>query len=195
MKRSLLLAAPLLLTLAACAAPSADTVTLESRMRNPLYAERYYDDLVEQMVNLVLQEDPLTTDEAKNALIDETRVSGLRSAQDATDRQREGIIGNIVSDAGYARGETLLLDGTLYVGPDFETIPGPDLHMHLTAALDPRMGTYPDETAIDLGPVSSAYGAHAYALPADAAENLRTVVLYDHDLERVYGFAQLSARR
>lgn len=195
MKRLSFFAIPLLLALSACAAPGIDNEQLASRMENPLYAERYYDDLVEQMVGFVLQEDTLLQDEAKKELIERTRVDGLRKAAAANDRQREGLIGSVVSDFGYARGEMLLLDGMLYVGPEFETIPGPDLRVHLSTVVDPRDGTYPDDTAVDLGTIANTYGAHAYVLPEGAPENLRTVVLYDHALGRIYGFAQLSSRR
>lgn len=189
-----MLAALPLFALVACAATTQEE-SLSSRMDNPLYAERYYDDLVEQMVNLIISEDPIIEDEDMKSFIDEQRVNGLREAETANERQRDGLVGNIVSDYSYAIGEVLLLDGTLYVGPEFETVPGPDLHMHLSTVLDPRDGTYPDESAVDLGEVANPYGAHSYALPADAPDNLRTVVLYDHDLKRIYGFAQLSARR
>lgn len=163
-------------------------------MENPLFAERYHDDLVEHMVDLVLQNDPLATDEEMKDIVEDTRVEGLAGATDATDRQREGLIGPIQSDFDLAFGEALLLNGTLFLSPDFEAVPGPNLHIMLSTVLDPRDGSFPDEAAVDLGAVNP-FGAQALALPADAPEGLRTLVLYDLKLKRIYGFAQLSARR
>lgn len=190
--KKLLLLSPLLL--AACA-PAGDGVTFERLMDNPLYAERYYDDLTEEMVNLVLQEDPVLQDEEMKARIEETRVESLRAAEKAVERQDEGLFGQIVSDYSYAKGEVLLLDGILYIGPDFETFPGMDLRVYLSSVLDPREGVFPDESAVELGPVKNLYGEHAYEVPAGNDGNLRTYVLYDAELKRVYGFAQLSERR
>ena len=51
---------------------------------------------------------------------------------------------------------------------------------------------FPDETAVDLGRLESAYGAQHYAVPPlDYANQLRTAVLYDRELKRIHGFAQL----
>lgn len=163
---------------------------------NPLYAEWYYQDLVDEMVELVLREDEITKDERKMNIIEDTRRDALQKQKDAERRQYEGIMGQFISDIETTRGEALLLDDTLYLGPDFDTVPGPDLHLYLTTAVDPR-DSFPDETAIDLGELRDAYGAQAYAVPMSEGEERpqwRTLVLWDEQLERLYGFAQLQVR-
>lgn len=180
------------LLLAACApGTSAD---LRMRLENPLYAEQYYDELVDSMVNMELQNDPLVKDPAMKELIEETRTEALRLSNEADEQQNKGLIGAIMSDFGYAAGEALLLDNTLYLGATFSTIPGPELHVYLTTVVDPRDGTFPDDTAMDLGAIHNAYGDQSYDLPEETdPTGLRTLVLWDEQLKRIYGFAQLRA--
>lgn len=194
MKKSPFIALPCLALLAACTGTPANTV--DNQLDNPLYAERYYDALVDSMVDLVLQNDPLAKDEQAMKVIEKYRVEGLRQANKATEKQSEGISGQILSDFDYSRGEALLLGNTVYIGPDFDTVPGPDLRAYLSSVIDPRSGDFPDESAIDLGPVKAAFGAHSYALPESAGTgaNLHSFVLYERRLKRVFGFAQLQKR-
>jgi hypothetical protein len=160
MRKPLILTVILPILLVGCGS----TMSAGDPMGNPLYAERYHDDMVEQMVDLVLQNDPLTKDDAMSDIIEDTRVDSLRAAEDANDEQDPGLHGQIVSDFEYAIGEVLLLDGTLYIGPDFETKPGPDLHAYLTDALDPRdAGTFPSAATVDLGTVKNNYGIYGFA--------------------------------
>ena len=93
----------------------------------------------------------------------------------------------------YAKGDFLYIDDTLYVGTLFEIDPLPGLHVYLTTVVDPRDVEFPDDTAMDLGPIQTAYGAHAYEVPS--VENpllYRTVVLWDNELGRLHSFAQLN---
>jgi hypothetical protein len=200
MKRYL---APLLvfsLALSACGnavgMPSRDEA-LQDHLRNPLYAEFYYDDLTEQMVNLALQEDPILEDSGIRAIVDRTRTRSLEHAGVAVDAQIGGARGKFIGDRGLASGEALLLDDVLYVGPTFDSAPGPKLSMYLTAALDPRDVEFPDDTAVRLGSVKNQYGAHSYAVPKQlestgTGSRLRTAVLWDDELGVLYGFAQLA---
>lgn len=190
MKR-LLIVLPLLL--AACAKESV-TEPLQSRVQNPLYAERYYDTLVDRMVELDIQNDPLLEDDGKRSLVHRTRLDALEKAKDATRKQHEGTMGTMIGIKEFARGEVLFLDSTLYLSPDFETAPGPELHMLLTTVVDPRdTPVFPDPTSKDLGRIESAYGAQAYAVPPVEKPTLyRTLVLYDTKLGRIYSFAQLE---
>lgn len=170
---------------------------LKDHLRNPLYAEFYYDDLTEQMVNLALQEDPILDDSGIRAVVDRTRTRSLEHASLATKAQTNGARGKFIGDRGLASGEALLLDNILYVGPTFDSAPGPKLSVYLTAALDPRDVTFPDDTAVRLGAVKNQYGAHAYAVPAQpesagTGSRLRTAVLWDDELGLLYGFAQLA---
>ena len=190
MKKSLPLLAAL--SLAACSG-AAGTVTLEQNLQNPLYAEQYYDVLLDRMVELDIQDDPLMQDASKAALVEDTRLDALKKAKEATQRQREGATGQFIGAGEEVRGEALYANNMLYFGPTFETYPGPELHAFLSTVVDPRDVEFPDGSSLDLGRVESAFGAQSMAVPE--VENpllYRTVALWDTKLERLYGFAQLA---
>lgn len=192
--RILAILAPVLL-LSSCR--GARTLTLEERLNNPLFSEYYYDDLVQRMVDIEIGSErkdnaELLGDSARKSIMDETRRSALAAAKEAVGRQAEGRIGSFIPVAEFVKGEVLLLPEALYFGPDFDASPGPQLHLFLTTAVDPRDSTFPDETAIDIGRLENAYGAHEHSLPTlENRDALRTVVLFDSALQRLYGFAQL----
>lgn len=202
MKRFLLPIAATTIALAGCGntvgLPQRD-ISLQDQLRNPLYAEFYYDDLTEQMVNLALQEDPLLEEPKVRATVDRTRTRSLQHANLAEKAQNKGIRGGFISDRGLTSGDALLLDNALYVGPTFNAAPGPSLTMYLTTLIDPRdAASFPDPTAVRLGTVKNQYGAHSYAVPTQPAATgtgagLRTAVLWDDDLGMLYGFAQLMS--
>ncbi|MEK7591434.1 MAG: DM13 domain-containing protein [Patescibacteria group bacterium] len=191
MKKALFLF-PLLLV--ACkGTPPGSGISLEQRLENPLFAEVYYDVLLDRMVELDIQDDPILKDEDKAEIVEDTRRNALAKAKVANTKQREGMMGNFVPITEETKGEALFVDSTLYFGPTFEANPGPSVHVLLTTVVDPREGTFPDETVIDIGPLESPFGAQAIMVPAmEDASKYRTVVLWDTELERIHGFAQLS---
>jgi len=195
MKTRLFTALPALLLLAACGS-TADELSLSEQLKNPLYAERYYDSRTDHMVNLVLQNDPLAEDESLKDVIEKYRVESLRQANKATQEQGRGMRGAILSDFSYGHGEALLLDNTLYIGADFDIVPGPDLRVYVSTVVDPREGAFPDETAVELGVLKTAFGAHSYALPESdpPRSDLRSVVFYDRRFKRIYAFAQMQSK-
>lgn len=174
----------------------ANDASLEDNLRNPLYAEYYYDDLTGQMVDLALQENPILDEPGIRDTVDRTRTRSLQQAAIADKAQLTGRRGGFLSDRSVAAGEALLLDGTLYFGPTFDAAPGPKLSVYLTTLIDPRDEAFPDPTAVRLGGIKNQYGAQAYAVPeqpdAGTGAALRTVVLWDDDLGLLYGFAQLA---
>jgi len=190
MKRTLLLAATTALVLVGCGnSPSATTNDL---LNNPLFAERYAEELVNYLVDLEVYEHPASKDEAKKQIIESEREKWMEVGRVAKEKQRQGGEGGFIGDTSEVFGEALYLNNTLYLSTTFESSPGPNLHMYLTQGVDPRDG-FPEEDMIDLGPLQSAYGAQEYAVPeVDNPMLYRTVVLYDADLELLYGFAQLS---
>ncbi|MEK7218415.1 MAG: DM13 domain-containing protein, partial [Patescibacteria group bacterium] len=134
-----------------------------------------------------------TLDARAMAAVDEVRRGALQQAQEASRRKREGIFGSFVSIKETTLGIALLRGRTVSLSPDFETSPGPNLHLILTTMLDPRDGEFPDKTSVDAGGLESPYGAQEYALSESATmEGLRTAVIYDTKLKRMYGFAQLQ---
>jgi len=186
----------LAMTLTACTQSLQEpshTESLDSRLSNPLFAEQYYEALVQRMVELAIQEDPILEDESKALIIEKARRDGLKKSNAAEQKQLPGNFGEFVGAKEFTRGAALYVKDMLFFGSGFETDPGPKLHIFLTTIVDPRDVTFPDETAMDLGLLMSPYGAQRYAVtPVENPTLYRTVVLYDKALERVYGFAQLS---
>ena len=177
-------------TLAGC---TAKTVTIDDLLQNPLFAERYAESMVDRLVELDITKNPVLEDPAKKAFVETQRKHWLEVAREAREEQREGTTGNLVPINEYAKGDFLYIDGTLYAGTLFEIDPLPGLHMYLTTVVDPRDVEFPDDTAMDLGPIQTAYGAHAYEVPS--VENpllYRTVVLWDDRLGRLHSFVQLN---
>lgn len=180
--------------LSACSAPMTLSTSLEEKLQNPIYAEQYFDELVDYLVTLDIQNDPVTKDDVKKQAIDATRLEALRRAKEATQKQSEGQQGVILSDFGTARGEVLLLADTLYLGETTLMTPGPSIHAYLTESVDPREAPFPDASAVDLGPIKDPYGAQSFAVPPrpEGSAAYRTFVLWDSVLERIVGFAQLQ---
>jgi hypothetical protein len=175
--------------------PERDT-SLQDQLKNPLYAEFYYDDLTEQLVDLALQENPILEKPGIRATVDRARTRSLEHANLAERAQDQGRRGSFISDRGVASGDALLLDDVLYFGPTFDAAPGPALSVYLTTAIDPRDAAFPGADAVRLGGIKDQYGAQAYAVPEGhpraGTGALRTAVLWDDDLGLLYGFAQLT---
>ena len=188
------LSASLGLFLISCSAKSpAHSVSRAQLLRNPLFAERYGDELSERMTNIEILHDPLIKDERKKGEIDRANAQGVQMGQEASRKRREGTSGDFIPAAEDVQGQVLYVDNTLYIGSTFFTVPGPDLHLYLTTLVDPRDGTFPDPTSIDLGQLESPYGLQSYAVSHQGNPLLlRTAVLWDASLGRLYGFAQLN---
>jgi len=170
-----------------------EQMTTAERMVNPLFAERYAEAMIGRMTELEIQNDPLLEDEEKRQLALKTKEHWMKLAREARKTQQEGKNGFFVTVKEYTQGEALLLGNTLYFDTTFETDPGPTLHVFLTTRIDPRDVEFPDETSVNVSPLSSPYGAQRYTLTqTDSLDELRTVVLFDTKLGRIYGFAQLS---
>jgi len=162
-------------------------------MANPLFAERYAEEMVDRMVEYAIRKDPLLEDTKKAALIEDARKEWLEKARVARKEQNKGIHGLLISINEDVKGEILYVGNTLYTDTVFDTAPGPNLHFYVTTVPDPRDVEFPDETAVDIGKLDSAYGAQAYAVPTvDDALQYQTAVLWDNDIGRLYGFAQLT---
>ncbi len=179
-----------ILTLTGC---SKRTLTLEDQLRNPLFAERYAESVVDRLVELEIVKDPIVEDSAKKAYLDTERKKWLEISRNARQVQREGMEGNIISINNFAKGDLLYVHNQLHFGTLFEIDPLPSLHVYLTTVVDPRDVTFPDDTAMDLGLLRSAYGTQTYAVPSvDNPLLYRTVVLWDTELGKMHSFAQLS---
>jgi len=174
------------LLLAACT--SSGTLTLKDHLKNPLFAERYAEAMVDRLVEMEITKDPSLETPSVQERLDSERQLWLQIARDA--RHMEG---NLIPMGEFAKGDVLYVPGSLYFGTLFEVDPLPSLHIYLTTVVDPRDVTFPDDTAMDLGTLQSAYGPQRYAVPkVDNPLLYRTVVLWDTVFNRLHSFAQLS---
>ncbi len=156
--------------------------------QNPLYVYAEQSLLTQHLANVEIKDG-----QGSGSLAGQRQVS-IRASQDAQAIIASGWSGMFVPAADEVSGAALLLDGTLFFGPDFMLPPGLDVHVYLSSAVDPREGVFPDETALDLGRLATPFGAQAIALPQGTPTDgtLRTVVLRDEALGRLMSFAQLS---
>ncbi len=161
-------------------------------MENPLYAKRYYDELVENLVSITIHNDPVLQQKGMTTTVERGRRDAIAKAQETEKRLRNGIRGAFIPMEEYARGTAFLSGNTLHLSSDFSVTPGLSLHLFLTTAVDPRDVAFPDPSAVDLGLLRSAYGAQTFSagLPADHT-SFRTAVIFDTTLERLVSFAQL----
>lgn len=193
MKR-FILSVPCLLLLSACGNTAQVGTTTQSLLENPLFAERYGEEIVQALVELQIQESPLLENEEVTALVDEQRREWLKISKQARKDQRDGaMLGNFISIDEYTKGEVLYAKDALHFGTQFTTTPAIDLQVYLSQATDPRDIEFPDDTALSLGTLQTPYGAQSYSVPPQSDPSLyRTAVLWDAGLERIQGFAQLS---
>ena len=192
---SVLIITPLLLAGCATVATGPLTLPLQERLRNPLVAERYWAEMVDHMANFTQAKNPIMKDPVKAAVIESERVRGLERVSQARKQKKEGTNGAFqsVSILEDTEGEVLLRNAVLYFGTTFLTYPNPSINVYLTGSIDPRNAAFPDKTSVNLGPLQTAYGAQEYPVPATTSGAvLRTAVLYDTQLQRILGFAQLS---
>ncbi|MDD5056026.1 MAG: DM13 domain-containing protein [Candidatus Peribacteraceae bacterium] len=186
----------LLMVIAAAASLSAcgnTGTSIDLENTNPLVATRYGDELADTLANIVIQNDPISKEPGMRQIIEQEIARAKSIAMRGRQEAKNGAQGAIIAEKESVTGYALLMADVLWLSSDFETSPGPDLHVYLTTIVDPRGETFPDQTAMDLGVIRSVYGAQEYALPSrvDPAK-MRTLVLFDTKLNRIYGFAQLS---
>lgn len=196
MRRPALFALSAALLLTACTAPPAaepKTLTFEENLQNPLFADRYWTELTDRMVTMTINKDPILKDAGKLKIADKARLAAVEKQKAASAMQSNSMIGAFSTDREATQGYAMLKDGHLYLSTDFVTYPGVNLHLYLTSVVDPRDAAFPDPTAIDLGALTSPYGAQTYLITKEdpRLEKAQTVVLFDKDLERIYAFAFL----
>lgn len=192
MKRTPLFLASSLLVLTACASRTAGTSSLEGNLANPLFAKSYYADLATQMAAFEIRNDPMLKNERTKNALEAAREDAIGKTEEASLLVEEGRTGLIISDRDVSIGTALIRDNMLHFGSDFVTAPGPSLHVYLTDITDPRTDAFPDDAAVDLGPIVTTYGAQSFALPEENTHAYKTVVLWDTSLRTVYGFVQLE---
>lgn len=193
MKKPLLLLSVILAGCGTATGPSQSDL-----LQNPLYAEYFFNDLAETLATIEIQKDlpanaELIADADRLQAARDAKEDAIASGNAARKLRDSASVGEFVPDKELPRGNVMLRDGMLFTGPAFDTPPGPSLHVYLSPVIDPRDGTFPDAKAIDVGRLEQTYGTFAMPLPPDIdLKTIRTVVLYDTVLQRLYGFAQLS---
>ncbi len=188
-----LLATGCLLTLTACTAPMSRN--LQTRLENPLFAERYAEELLDSLSDVYIREEPVLKDETKKANIEQALSYWRSVAADARIKERKGLIGSLTSVLEDTSGHVLLDEKTLWFGTNFLGTPGINLRVMLSTGVDPREGEFPDADAVDLGQLQSPYSDQSFSLPEMKVpwDSYRTVVLWDASAGRLHGFAQMSA--
>lgn len=185
------------LILAACNASPAATsgeYALRDRLQNPLFAERYWAEMVERMADFVRTGHPLSKDPVASAVMEAERTRGLARLADARKKKEGGLSGSFFKVTDDVQGAVLLVGSTLSFGTEFLAYPEPEQHVYLTTVVDPRETEFPDATSVDLGELESPYGAQQYAIPEGRMDpRFRTVVLYDRQLKVITAIAQLGA--
>lgn len=161
---------------------------------NSLLKSQRLEELADTLANIIITEDPASKDVVTRNMItaEIAKTKEALAAEQAA--QKNGLSGPFLSVMESVQGNVLLKDGMLYLSSDFYSRPGLSLHLYLTTAVDPRDVTFPDVTAVDLGALDYPFGPMAFAVHGDKTENMRTAVLWDAKLKRLYGFAQLSVR-
>lgn len=180
------------LLLAGCNKPPM-SANLDEMMKNPLFAERYAEGMVDTLTELEIDKDPVLQEKGKKAELDAVKKQWLAVANASRTEQHKGMGGTLITMGEFGQGEVFLKNNVLYFGTDFESVPGPSLHVYLSSAIDPRDVKFPDESALDLGLLPVPYGAQTMGLPKhDETATYRTLVLWDTSIPRLYSFSQLS---
>lgn len=186
------------LVLASCfllVACNQSTTNISHENENPLTASRYGDELADTLANLIISRDPVIEQPGMEKEISKEITKAKAISTRARELLIQGMMGGIIAAGQDASGLALYLDDVLYLSSDFSVDPGPNLHIYLSETVDPRNGDFPDETAVDLGEIQTTYGAQSYAVPPQKkSDALRTLVLWDVKLKKLYGFAQISRR-
>ncbi len=181
-----------LLLLGACTAAPGQT-SIDQQNNNPLVASRYGDELADRMANLIIIKDPIVDQPGMRQVIDDAIAEGKKMGAQARQMQQQGLMGQFFSVHQAVGGFALLLNDVLYFSSDFATDPGLDLHVYVTSDIDPReIPDFPNINTTDIGAVQNPYGAQVYEIDAENSSDIRTVVLWDKTLKRLYGFAQLA---
>jgi hypothetical protein len=187
MKRTTLAAACGMLLLAGCGAP---------RAGNPLLQIQHDEQLADALASIIINKDPLADDAAMRAELEKQIAAAKNSLSAVQSATKDAAQGPFIPAKADVRGWMLYQDDMLYLSSDFESDPGLDLHLYLTTVVDPRDVSFPVITAVDLGRIDFPYVAMALPVPhRNDAEKLRSGVLWDNTLKRLYGFVQLSQRQ
>lgn len=162
---------------------------------NTLLQSQRLEELADTLANIIITQEPASKDDAMREMITKEIAKAKEALAVEQAAQKNGLSGPFLSVMEAVQGNVLLQNGTLYFSSDFYSRPGVSLHLYLTTAVDPRDVTFPDVSAVDLGEITYPFGPMAFAVQGKNAENMRTAVLWDTKLKRLYGFAQLSVRK
>lgn len=182
----------ILLSVALCAGCAQQPLPPEN---NTLLKSQRLEELADTLANIIIMQEPASKDDATREMITAEIAKAKEALAIEQSIQKSGLSGPLLSAMESVQGNVLLQNGVLYLSSDFYSRPGIDLHLYLTTAVDPRDVAFPDVTAVDLGEIKFPFGPMAFAVQSENLQNMRTAVLWDTKLKRMYGFAQLSVRK
>ncbi len=184
-----------LVLLAACSNSPRSSRDIATEVLNPLTAIQYGNELADTLADIIIQDDPLLERAGMEEFLQQNIAKAKTMVQVGRDARMRGRFGSFIPLSEYVQGDALYVDNRLYFSPTFLADPGIVLHVYLTQAVDPREVEFPDATAINLGEIQSIYGPQTYIVPPQENPDLyRMVVLWDVQLSRLYGFAQIGNR-
>lgn len=180
------------LLLSACGR-AVQTTNIREALQNPLFAEMYAEELIGRLTNLEIAADPQFSDKKVLTYAENTKAEWQKIAKEASQKKWDGQSGQFtaLNSTEFIGGHALLYKQILYTSPTFFVVPAPTIHVYASSNVDPRDSTFPaaDDVLIDVLP--TPYGAQSINAAA-APKQTRTIVLFDPDLKRILGFAQLD---
>lgn len=182
-----------ILTVLLTACSQTNSVSLDAALQNPLFAERYSEEIIERLTSLQIQEDKDVTNPETLTKIEKTKAEWQKVSDEASDMRFEGKYGrfSLVNNQDFVTGGVLIYKDTLYLSTDFEALPSPNIVLYASSAVDPRESeVFPSESDIKLLTLQSPYGMQSYPVEIDTS-TLKSIVMYDTFLNRIIGFAQM----
>lgn len=191
MKHSIFLLIISSMALSACSQER--TADLNTALKNPLFAERYSEEIIERLASLQIKEVEGVTDPETLTKIEKAKAQWQKVSDQASDIRFEGKYGrfNLVNNDDFVTGGVLIYNNTLYLSTDFEVLPSPNIVLYASTVVDPRENeVFPSAEDTKLLTLESPYGMQSYAVQVDTS-TLKSIVVYDTFLNRIIGFAQM----
>jgi hypothetical protein len=182
-----------MLTVLLTACSQTNSVSLDAALQNPLFAERYSEEIIERLASLQIKEVEGVTDPETLTKIEKAKAQWQKVSDQASDIRFEGKYGrfNLVNNDDFVTGGVLIYKNTLYLSTDFEVLPSPNIVLYASTVVDPRENeVFPSTEDTKLLTLESPYGMQSYAVKIDTS-TLKSIVVYDTFLNRIIGFAQM----
>lgn len=169
-----------------------DNVALQQRLENPLFAERYSEDLNDRLVYIQINDEAINTNDDLMKTIDATKDKWQKVSDDASQKRFEGKYApfNFLSNTDFVQGSALYYNGVLYLSSDLDIRATEDVSLYVSSKPDPRIGEFPSAEDTFVTVLESPFGAQRYETPIDP-DAIKSFVLYDPMLKRIMSFGQV----